>query len=306
MLIVDVLVPVFGLIFIGTFLSKMNLIGANGEKNFSSYVYFVALPATLLLFTLKTPLETYTHYLPFLIAISIGSAVSFFIIYFLKSSKKDRIINAISASSPNTGFMGIPVILAIFGEKGMICAIVGTVCVIALITIAIILLDSANNNHDGFFKRIYKTIINPPVFVIIVGVIISALGVKVPESINSMLKIAEGSLSPVALIVIGMSIKFRIPHNMGKLILITVSKLVIMPIVTFSILLLFNVPPLMMAAGLVLSSLPVGATCYILAQKYDANVEDTANYVMVTTIFSIITLSIILLVISYCFPSTLL
>jgi len=305
MLIVNVLVPVFGLIFIGTFLSSKNLIGANAEKNFSSYVYFVALPATLLLFTLKTPITTYTHYLPFLAAMAVGSAVSFFIIYFLKSSKKERVINAISASSPNTGFMGIPVILAIFGEKGMICAIVGTVCVVALITIGIIILDNSNNNHEGTFKRVYKTITNPPVFVIILGVIISALGIKVPESIHSILKIAEGSLSPVALIVIGMSIKFKIPHNMGKLVLITISKLLIMPIVTFSVLFIFNVPPLMMAAGLVLSSLPVGATCYILAQKYDANVEDAANYVMITTLFSIITLSIILILISSYFPSTL-
>jgi predicted permease len=309
MLIINVIVPVFGMILIGTVSQKFNILGTNANRILSNFVYFISLPSTLFLSGARTPVTRYIESWHFILAYGLATFVIFLVVYLQKNeNRKARIVNAMSAASPNTAFMGIPVILTVFGQKGMLEVIMSTLFLTVVVVVAIVLLDSDCSRSGPMeirkiFAIIYK---NPLVLSIAAGVIFSLFGIPLPKCIDTLFSYLSSTTGPLSLFAIGMTLTLRIPKNIGKLIWIDSLKLIAMPLLTFILLKLFHASELMMATGLVLSSMPVAVTSYIIAQRYNTQVQESSDIVISSTVFSIITLSVIMVIISAFFPEVVL
>ncbi|HBM16868.1 MAG TPA: hypothetical protein DD381_11065 [Lentisphaeria bacterium] len=307
MLIINVLVPVFGLVLIGTVAYRMNILGRNSNRVLSNFVYFIALPSTLFLSGARTPIARYMDSWPFLAAYLIATAIIFLIVYLKKNDdKKAKIINAMSAASPNTAFMGIPVILAIFGPRGMLEVIMSTLILTVVVVVGVILLDSDHHGAKGMELRKILAILykNPLVVSILLGIFFSLTNLKLPKCIDDLFSYISATTGTLSLIAIGMTLTFTIPKNILKLIWIDGMKLIAMPLITLLFLKIFNATEFMLATGLVLSSMPVAVTSYIVAQRYNTQVRESSDIVISSTVFSIITLTIIMTVITAFFPGT--
>ena len=308
MIILNAIIPVFGIILIGTIAAKLNILGSNADKILSSFVYFIALPSTLFLSGARTPLSMYLDAWPFAVAYALSTLIMFILMFQKKDdNRKARILNALSVASPNVAFMGIPVMLVLFGNKAMLIVIVATIFFIAAVIVSVIMLDSlSTGKHTNEKFKIAKILIkNPLLMSIVIGILFSSFKIKLPASVESLFSYLSATTGPLALFAIGMTITFRMPKGIPHLLLVSFLKLIIMPLITFLLMLAFGATPMMLGAGLVISCLPVAVTSFILAQKYDSYIQESSDIVISSTVFSIVTLSIVIAIVSALYPSIL-
>ena len=85
-------------------------------------------------------------------------------------------------------------------------------------------------------------------------------------------------------------------HLLDKSIVVfTLLRLFILPITVFVILKLLNLDSLLIAIAVILTAMPCGSTCPILAQKYNCDYKFAAKLILVTSLLSVVSIPLICL-----------
>ena len=129
--LLNVALPVFGIILAGWIAGRFGLLGENSSEALNSFVYWIALPALLFGSMAKVPAADVLNG-PFLLAFAGGFAAVF--LFALAVAKfvfparfAVRTLHALCAVFSNTGYMGIPLFLTAFGPERLLPAIIGAV-----------------------------------------------------------------------------------------------------------------------------------------------------------------------------------
>ncbi len=301
--VINITIPFFGLIFFGTFLNHLGFFKNNGERLLAKTAFFVFMPAMIYYKIASTPAINFLN-VDFILLYEIATIFIFVIAFPIGKLFKLK-LNAIGifglcSAYPNYGYIGIPMALVAFGD--------GAAAPIALIifanTLTLILMTSlyvsfhqGRNSTNSLFKLIIKTIISNPIIIAVTAGMLSAiLGLELPHFINTSLFLMAGAAAPVALIALGASLSFGLLHNaLGQIFSITLIKLLIHPAIVFFVFLLWsNEERVWVQTALLCSALPVAANVYMLANHFDVSVTESANAIVVSTLFSTITIPLIL------------
>jgi len=143
----------------------------------------------------------------------------------------------------------------------------------------------------GTLLRILK---NPVILSIMLGILCIVLDIQLPELLSSTLKMLGQTASPLALFVIGGSL---IGMNLSSLTafswFLTAMKVIVMPLLIFSLLSAFDVSREMLFIGTLLAALPMPIAFGIFAQHY--GVQDKALPPLVlSTLMGFIVVAVIL------------
>jgi malonate transporter and related proteins len=131
-------------------------------------------------------------------------------------------------------------------------------------------------------------LLNPMVLSTLVGIIWSALGIRIPMPVDAYLNILADALAPCALFAIGLGLSIEALHaNIGLSLLLAVIKLVIMPLIVFGLSIAFGLSPLYTIAAVICAAVPTAKTVYILAGEYRCEETMVAATVSMTTLFSV-------------------
>ena len=131
-LVVEAVLPLFALILAGYVCGWRRLFGADATNALNLFVVWLALPA-LLFQALAEARFTELNRPGFVLAIALGMLATFvpWVVLARRThpakALPDASIEALAASYPNTGFMGIPLCLAVFGRAGLQPAIIATI-----------------------------------------------------------------------------------------------------------------------------------------------------------------------------------
>ncbi len=125
----------------------------------------------------------------------------------IKPSRRGTFVNALGFS--NTVFLGFPVISAIFGDsvlpKGMILYAANTVI---FWTVGVYLLRKEGGGAPKFFtKGNLKQVAAPPLIGFVTGVVVVALGIKLPQFLMTSISYVSGTSSPLGMMFIGTVIR---------------------------------------------------------------------------------------------------
>src|SRR5580692_1889689 len=141
----EILLPVFGLIFAGFACRRSGVLGPNSASELNRFVVWLALPA--LLFDTMAHATWQQLYQPaFVAAFSIACVVVFVLILAtrLLSGRHlaDASVDAIAASYPNTGYIGFPLCMIAFGPVSQTPTTIATILVACvLFALAIVLIE---------------------------------------------------------------------------------------------------------------------------------------------------------------------
>lgn len=297
----SIIFPLFGLVLLGFLFGKTKLLGGGNAKALNDYVYYIALPVLLFYQTAKSPLSALLNY-PFILTVLFSNIAILIISFFagkilFKHSIKYASAYAFSASFSNVGFMGIPLLIAALGEKGILpailMAIVGNTVVIGLV---VILLEAGGKSVNSITEILQHSILSLLKNTMVIG---SALGILVawselsmPLAVNNLLSMISQSAAPVALFSIGLSmVGLGIKIKLSELVSITLLKLIVFPLITlFLVSYIFPLEKEWAASAILLSALPTGTVVYIVCQKYDLYVKESSSVFLVTTLLSVVTL----------------
>jgi len=201
-----------------------------------------------------------------------------------------------SAGYVNSANLGIPIAMQVLGDVSFLVEVV-LLQVLVVTPIILIALDRHNDADGRIRPRRIATlpIRNPVILGSVLGVVASAVGFDPPGVVHTSLSLLSDAAVPAALIALGASLHREdafVERVRLELSVITVLKLVVQPLVAYSIgafVLHLSQPQLL--AVVVCAGLPTAQNTFIFAQEYAAGEALASRAVLVTTTLSLATLA---------------
>lgn len=286
------------MIALGYFIKRIDLISINDVDSLNNLVIYVLLPCMIFsaLYSADLSLIPVLGFLPFIILFSsfITGIVSYFILKKLNFSDRKLWSVLITLMIANTGFMGYPVNIGIFGYDGFLRAIF---CDIATMFTFLILSFVLVLKFGGTVKTAFRKILFfPPLWAIVLGVCLNLANIQIGDVLNNTINYLGNGAIPVIMISLGISIDFiGIKRNRSMVAFTLVMKLLFFPLVAFFIVSFFGLVDLQYSVSIVEAAMPSGMLSLILAITYKLDFELTSDCIFINTIFSLLTLPIIIM-----------
>ena len=205
MVITEVILPIFSVIFLGFLLRRF---GGVKPKPFSSTQLFILSPALVFCAMARADGMTLAvvkifFYIAVLSGIILG--VSQGIAFLMKGTREDRQAMSLASVFMNSGFYGIPVCMLAFGDIGFVYATGYVVASSILQSTLGIFIASAGQ------KRISEAILTPFKVPIIWAIIVARLAAHFdalpPEPFMKMINLLGQSAIPIGLLLLGMQLE---------------------------------------------------------------------------------------------------
>jgi hypothetical protein len=299
--------PVFGLVACGVLAGKFRLAHPSASHAINQFVYAFALPAMLFIAVYRGSLEEILsgYFLLAVVAATLLTAVAGYAHsrLLLKDAPPESTMRALNASFANTGYLGIPLVTVAYGERAALPAALATVATnIVSFAVAIVALELFVNPRPGAVRRALSGVVRSPlIWPIALAIVLVALDVRIPVPVDRFATLLAAAAGPCALFAIGLfvsqlSIRAGIAASWPS----TTLKLVVHPLLMAALAFLFlPVDPFWAKIGVVCASLPLGATAFVLAQRYKLLEAETSTGAVVSTAASVVTVSIVMLLVDF-------
>jgi predicted permease len=305
--------PFFALVLCGYWAARRQMLPFEAIPGLNGFVLFFALPCMLFRFGANTPIAqlldagAFFMYLfcalvmvAFLVAISLNKRFGW----------NDAAFGALVGAFPNTGFMGVPLLVALLGSAAAGPAIVTIVIDMVITTslcIALSRLDSAS--EQGVSQAAKNALLgmakNPLPWAILLGTLFSAFQIELPGPVEKTVALLGDAASPVALFTIGavLARSQKIAHHEqhGPLtwkdyVPVALIKLFLHPLLVLVVGLAFismGVPidAFALKVMVLVAALPSASNVAMLAERFGADNGRIARIILVSTAAAFLTFS---------------
>lgn len=252
----------------------------------SSLIAEKATPQTIKQSGLILTISLLIYLLSFIIALTIPKII--------KAKKEEIGVFEFTLLFSNVGFMGYPVILAIFGKEALFyVSIYNLPFNLLVFTIGIWMLKKGFGSQK---KISWKVFINPGSIAVIIGFILFAFSIPIPYAFVGTLDILGSTTTPLSMIIVGgllANSKAKQIFGNWKLYAISITRLILIPLIIFGILTSFIDNRYLLGIPVVIGGMPAAANTAILAEEYGGNGELASQAIFISTLFSVITIPII-------------
>lgn len=302
-MVIGIVVPIFAIILFGYIAGRTNLLPHHSSHILNNYVYYFALPAILFFSIATAPIDQLTNF-PYLIGnviIIIGGFFLAFVIFKLifQKKKEEATLLSMAASYGNTGFLGIPLMIAAFGQEAAVPAAITTFLYdFILLTIVVLMLET--KGQDSILKSIFKTSIRNPInLAILFGIFIAFLKLSLPGPVKVFTETLGNAAGPTALFALGLGLvrqgQKKDKKNSIDISIIFILKLVVQPLIAILLVtFVLDIEPLWEISFVILSALPTGALTNVFAERYNIYQKQMPSWILYTTLLSLGTLTVFL------------
>jgi malonate transporter and related proteins len=295
--------PFFALVLCGWLAAERGPLPDSAIPGLNGFVLFFALPCLLFRFGRDTPLLELLN--PALLAVYLASAlfIVFFTVAVTRSSivgMKDAAFGALVAAFPNSGFMGVPLIVALLGQAAagpVVSTILADLFVTSSLCIALAQAGASGvAGRAAFVQSLKAAGSNPLPWAIALGALVGASGLVLPEPLAKVISMLGDSASPVALFTIGavLSRSGRANRQAGRAtplrlyLPVAAIKLLLHPALVFALgaAVRWLGAPLsagQLAALTLVAALPSASNVALLAERYGADNGRVARIILAST-----------------------
>lgn len=212
----------------------------------------------------------------------------------LKLEKSKRYLTVFMVIFGNTGFIGIPVINALYGSQALFfAALIELINDMLIFTVGVFLIQASAGSS---LKMSPKQLLSPGLMGVIIGFILFILKIQLPQLLGGSLDMIGSATTPLTMFVIGFQVaglSFKEFAGEIKVYAICLMKLLIVPIVLLVVIKLYAGDLTLLEKVLVLSfAMPVGAVSAIFSKQYNTHPDFATKTVLLSTILSLITIPI--------------
>lgn len=285
------------IIFIGFYMGKTNLIKKSVTKELGSIIMYLCLPALLLSSTSKIKADILFNtqvLISFTICLLIIYLITYFIYKFtLKKDNKISALASLTTSQPNISYMGIIILLKLYGEQSMVLIILSNLVVsFILMPLTLTLLNKNKTERrtmNSIFLKIRETMLTPIVLAPALGMVLSLFNITLLKELDTVLSYL-GDIAPgLSLFTMGLSMSAnKIIYNKEILIQVLI-KNIIAPGLMIFIASMLNIGETITGGLVIISSLPPASTSTMFSLKHNLYQSETSSAVLLGTLFSLIT-----------------
>ncbi|BEP30225.1 AEC family transporter [Helicovermis profundi] len=297
-LISNQIMLLFLLIISGFVIKKLKVVTNNINKEISSLVINVTLPA----FIITSMNQKFTPEIlknsAYIVGISY--AVYLFAIIFSKiytkvtkaNGRKKDVFEYILIFA-NVGYMGYPVVSIALGDIGVFYAAIYNLAFNVLTwTYGVYLMTRGSDKGVG--KR---SILNPGLVALIIGFILFLFSLNLPTPIYKTLKLIGSTTTPLSMMFIGFilaDVHYKEIITDISCIVLSIFRLIVLPLTVLFVLKLFGFSGYLLTIPVLMTAMPAAANTSILASRYDNDFKLASKATFISTLFSVITIPIIL------------
>jgi predicted permease len=300
--------PFFALILIGYASVKTKFVSNKSIDSMNAFVCWFALPAMLYGAIATRPLAEVFQ--PMLMVgyvfatLPVFSAALLIGRYALGHTHGTAAVLAVGATFPNSGYIGIPFLVALFGPSAAAPVVILVACdMLVIMPLAVMLIEAGRGGHAAIaaLARVSRGLLdNPMLWSIVVGFAVSALEVAPPTPLARTLELLAAAAAPCALFALGGSLADRSWEGRPTtLSILSFLKLCVHPWLVFTVL-SFNpaIPGDFITVAVVVAALPSAGTAFVIACQHDTGVAPVSGLILVSTLLSFVSMPIMVLLLT--------
>ena len=305
--------PFFALVLCGYLAARRGVLPQPAIPGLNAFVLYFALPCMLYRFGASTPIGKLLD--PAVAGVYVLCALVMVAgtVALTRNARigwNDAAFGALVAAFPNTGFMGVPLLVALLGAAAAGPAIVTIVVDMVITTslcIALSRLDGADKHGMAVAvqKALRGMLTNPMPWAILLGGVASSVQLELPAVVNKTVGLLADAASPVALFTIGavlarsqiVTVESKHPPIPARdFVPVAVFKLLLHPLLV----LLVGIGAIQLGVPLnrfaltvmvLIAALPSASNVSMLAERFGADNGRIARIILVSTAVAFLTFS---------------
>ncbi|MTH62974.1 AEC family transporter [Paracoccus shanxieyensis] len=289
--------PFFLLIGTGWAAAYSRFFPAEATAWLTKFVFYFALSAMLFRFAAALDVQRLfdaRFFWAYLSATAAVWAVAMTVARWRKLPLADAAMEAHTAITGNTGFLGVPMLVVLLGQAAigpvMMVLTIDLVIFSALLTLLVTAARQGRTAVAALGPLVMGIVGNPMIVSMVAGLIWAAFRLPMPAPVAEFLELLGAAATPGALFAIGASLAGRSAQRMGPALWISGVKLVLHPLaVGIAALMIFDVDAYAAGVMIAAASLPVAGNVYILAQHFGVAAQRVSTAILVSTAASIAT-----------------
>lgn len=298
MVVFQTMLKLFLLLVLGFVLFKCHIFDEYTNKKISALIVNVASP--MLIISSIAGVEGSNKSIVFLM---IGAGILMYIGFIILGKiinrlfpfpKKDWPVYECMVVFANTGFMGYPVLLDVFGQEAVFYAsLIHMAFNFFVYTYAIMCLTKGD---DSEFKLNFKQLLTPGIILIFVGIFIYLFDIQLPSVLMDTINSVGSLTAPLSMMMIGSSLAvYPIKNSFTdwRSYVFAFVRLMFVPFVTMIMCRLLHIDAYYANITIITNAMPVGSMVLMLATQYNANVKIVTRNIVVSTLLSVITIPIV-------------
>lgn len=296
------IISIFSITLVGYLAAKLNWLPLESSKFLSKLLINITSPCLILYSMSHQELTSSTGIivkqvmiLTFL-AFTIASLLSVPAAKIMKASKEERGTYRVLLSITNNGFMGYPLALAVFGEKGLFLMISSNAVMCLFLYSGGVFLMTYDKHERFNITSLVKSIVSIPVLSILTGLIIFATGFQFPVPVDRFLDTLGGMTVPLSMLVIGIQLQGSSAREVArnhKMFITVLIRLIVSPVLFFLLLWQAPIDPLVLCIVVYTMSMPSAAAIVVLSELYGTDTRLAAEGVFLTTTCSLVTIPVV-------------
>lgn len=301
----------FILIGVGYLAGRREWISSAAVKDLSNLVFLILIPA--LLFRTMSGVELNELDLSPIGAYFAAVGLVFVASVLWRGFHCESVVLALASTFSNMVMIGITLVSLAYGQQGLVTLLtLVSVHALILLTAGSIILELAaareQRSQAGEAPHLWKTavsaikgsLIHPIPLPIIFGLLFAHTGLILPTVIDTPLSMLGAAFGPIALVLVGVSLaKTPMLGFWRTALAIAICKNLLVPAAVAASAWLVGIRGLPLVVMIVAAGLPTGANVFLFAQRYKVVQELTTATMGVSTVLAAVTLSIIMLLVSF-------
>lgn len=309
--ILAVTVPFFALVLAGYLAGRQHVLPESAIPGLNAFVLYFALPCLLFRFGMNTPVLDLLNPSVLLTWLLAAALIVFAAVALSLNERvglKDAAFGALVASFPNTGFMGVPMMVALLGAAAagpVICIVVADLFVTSSACIALAQAHEASGHgsRTAALRALRGALSNPLPWAILAGALFSVAGVRLSGPLDVIVRMLADASTPVALFTIGTVLWRAGQHAHTRtpwpdFLPVALMKNLLHPLLVLALgsalrvlgvpLTGFQLTVLVLSAGL-----PSASSVSLLAERYGADNGRIARIVLSSTVLAFVSFSLL-------------
>ncbi|ELP24232.1 hypothetical protein F385_2806 [Pantoea agglomerans 299R] len=306
-IIVHALAPIFIIMLLGFWAGKAGMVNNIDVSLLNIFVMDFALPAALFSATVQTPWSGIVAQSPLIVVLTGAMWITYVALYFLatrlfKKSPQDAAVLTLTVALPNYAALGLPILGSVLGEGSAtsLSVAVSIACGSVLMTpFCLLILERekariAGENVGSTLTMLpvlmWRSLKKPIVLGPLLGVVLSALGFRMPELVISAIKPLGLAATAAALFLTGVILSARQLKLNAIVGVGTVAKLLIQPFIAWGLVLALGLHGSVAITAILMIALSAGFFGVVFGNRFGVQSPDAEAVLLLSSILCILSL----------------
>ena len=283
------------IMLLGYLCARIGITGPEFNQRVTPLMVKVLLPATILNSVLSVPDFSGRELLDYILVMTVMVALQMLPAWFLprlmRTRSEDVGATRLVTAFGNVGFVGLPVVAAIFGDEMVFFA---SLCNIPF-NLALYSCSAAQLSPDGGRVR-WQDVLNAPVIATLLSVVLLLSRIHVPAVIADTISTLAGATIPLSMLIIGTSlgaISVRAALADWRVYVVSAVRLLVCPLLTWLVLRPFAAGALL-GISVLMAACPSAMVVTALCLQYGRSDAFASKCIFLSTVLSAVTIPLLI------------